>query len=63
MSDTRECSECQKTKDAGEFTWTHDRYGIPYRKVCWDCSGKVEAEVQGWVFDAADAGEHLEPDY
>jgi len=62
-NETRLCSECKCTHPASDFAWTHDRYGIPWRKVCDDCYEKVEAQIAGWTFDAADAGESLEEDY
>jgi len=60
--ESRLCSECNCSRSSNEFEWTHDRYGIPWRKVCGDCRAKVQDEIAGYVFDAADAGESLEPD-
>jgi len=60
--DTRECSECRRERPSHDFEWTYDRYGIPWRKVCYRCVPKAEAEIAGWIFDPADAGESLEPD-
>lgn len=62
-SEMRECSECRREVPADEFEWTYDRYGNPWRKVCFDCSAAVEREiVERFEFDASYAGEALEPD-
>lgn len=60
--ESRLCSECKSTHPSNEFQWTHDRYGIPYRKVCFGCHAKVQDDIRGYTFDAADAGESLEPE-
>ena len=62
MSQTRHCSECKSERLATEFIWVNDRYGIPYKKVCWGCEEKVRREISEFVFDAAYAGESLEPE-
>lgn len=56
------CPECGQHRPDDCFAWTHDRYGIPWRKVCNVCFDKVEAQIAGWRFDPADAGEALEPE-
>lgn len=58
--ETRICGECDKPKPQGCFSWTKDRYNIPYRKVCEDCYDAVQEEISGFVFDPNDAGESLE---
>ena len=58
--ETRMCGECRSTKPSWVFAWVTDRYGIPYRKVCDSCYGKVRNEIRGWAFDSGDAGESLE---
>ena len=61
--DKRLCSECKVTHPESRFLWTHDRYGIPWRKVCDGCFEKVEEQIAGFVFDEGDAGESLDEDY
>ena len=58
----KECGECRVERPVSDFEWTHDRYGIPWRKVCGNCYEKVTAEIRGYVFDPDAAGEHLEPE-
>jgi hypothetical protein len=58
--DKRTCPECKCTHSAIDFRWTHDRYGIPWKKVCDGCYEKVSDQIADYVFDAADAGESLE---
>jgi len=58
---TKICQECKNSCDEHDFEWTHDRYGIPWRKVCRNCAPKVNAEIQErFRFDPDDAGESLE---
>ncbi len=57
------CPECESSCDPWEKVWVNDRYGIPYRKVCFDCEDKVRAEIEDWVFDAEDADESLDQGY
>jgi hypothetical protein len=59
---TRHCFECDQDKPCGEFAWTHDRYGNPWRKVCMQCFDRVQDEISKFVFDASYAGESLEPE-
>lgn len=61
--DKRNCPECKKDFENCDFVWVKDRYGIPYRKVCWDCSEAVQSYIDGWEFDPGDAGEALEPEH
>jgi hypothetical protein len=58
--ENRQCSECKNFYPIDEFEWTTDRYGIPWRKVCFGCYDKAQAENCDWTFDPADAGESLE---
>lgn len=58
----RECPECRRMVPADELSWTHDRHGIPWRKVCEGCWRKVTNDISGWKFNAGDAGERLEED-
>ena len=60
--DKRTCPECKSTKLASDFQWTHDRYGIPWKKVCDGCYEAVSDQIAGFVFDASGAGESLEPE-
>jgi hypothetical protein len=61
-TETRKCSECGQWKDASDFSWTYDRYGNPWKKVCDSCHEKVSREIADWKFDPDDAGEALEPE-
>ena len=45
------------------IVWVNDRYGTPFKKVCWDCQEETEDSINGFVFDPLDAGECLEGDY
>lgn len=62
--ETRICSCCKHERPAKEFSWVNDRYGIPWKKVCWegDCLSKTRAEIAPFEFDPDEAGESLEPD-
>ena len=62
LDEPRRCPECEKVKPADVFSWTHDRYGIPWKKVCDTCYDRVEAAIQEYEFDPSYAGEALEPD-
>lgn len=55
------CPECERSFYKVDLSWVCDRYGIPYRKVCYKCHDKVRAQICEWVFDPADAGESLDP--
>ena len=62
--ETATCPECQERKLYGVFGWTHDRFGIPWKKVCEDCFDKVEEEICArFEFDESYAGERLDDDY
>lgn len=56
----RECPHCGELVTKDDLTWVHDRYGIPYKKVCWDCYGEVDNEINHYEYDYLDAGECLE---
>ncbi len=58
--ETKICSECTVERPEDVFAWVHDRYGIPYRKVCDDCYEKVRVDILGWTFNQDDAGESLD---
>jgi len=58
----RTCNECHKKVPANELTWTHDRYGNPWKKVCGKCEDRVSRTIGEWEFDPADAGESMEAD-
>lgn len=62
IDETRLCSECNSENPVSYFKWTHDRYGIPWRKVCCDCAPDVQRQIFGWEFDPGAAGEALEPE-
>ena len=62
-NEKRLCGECKRTHPASDFAWTHDCYGIPWRKVCDGCYDKVSEQIAGFVFDEGDAGESLDEDY
>lgn len=63
LPETATCPECQETKLYGVFGWTHDRYGIPWKKVCDDCYESVLEKIGRFQFDEGDAGECLDEDY
>jgi hypothetical protein len=57
------CGVCGKEVPSYDLLWVNDRYGIPYKKVCWDCYEKTQEEISHFVFDPGYAGERLEGDY
>jgi uncharacterized CHY-type Zn-finger protein len=59
----RECHECHNEVTRGDLRWVKDRYGIPFKLVCYDCHDKVEDAISKWEFDEADCGERLYDDY
>lgn len=54
------CPECEKDVPLGTKSWTTDRYGNPWRKVCGDCYDSVQDAISGYTFDSDDAGESLD---
>lgn len=64
MSDNMQrCGACGKELPSRDLIWVNDRYGIPYKKVCWDCYEQTEDEISRFEFDPSYAGERLESDY
>ena len=62
-NNTQRCGACGKEFPSRDLTWVNDRYGIPYKKVCWDCREQTEDEISRFKFDPSYAGERLEDDY
>lgn len=58
--EVRECPECHKLVLKTDLVLVKDRYGIPYKYVCYDCYEDVHEELLKWQFDSSDAGEYLE---
>lgn len=56
------CQHCGKESNMEDMSWTHDRYGIPFKFVCYDCYEIVEKSASGYHYDYLDAGELLEGD-
>jgi ssDNA-binding Zn-finger/Zn-ribbon topoisomerase 1 len=56
----RKCPHCRELVSEDDLTWVYDRYGIPYKKVCWDCYGEVGEEIGNYEYNYLDAGEYLE---
>lgn len=56
----RECPHCRELVSEDDLTWVHDRYGVPYKKVCWECYEEVDKEIGHYEYDYLDVGEHLE---
>lgn len=63
LDEQRTCSECNRLHDSSDFEEIYDRYGIYFKRVCYHCAPRVQAEIDRWRFDAGDAGESLEEDY
>lgn len=57
MENTVRCQCCQEQKDREEMEWTYDRYGTPFKLVCWDCYDKVDKEIKAYMYDKSYAGE------
>ncbi len=46
MSDNMQrCGACGKEFPSCDLTWVNDRYGIPYKKTCWDCFEQTQDEI------------------
>jgi len=50
---------CPICNDESAEIWVKDRYGIPYKKVCFNCVEDAEKEINNWEFDNTYAGEYL----
>ena len=62
-NNTQRCGACGKELPSRDLAWVNDRYGIPYKKVCWDCFEQTQDEISHFIFDPSYAGERLKDDY
>lgn len=60
VKEIKECPHCRELVSENDLTWVYDRYGTPYKKVCWECYGEVDNEINHYEYDYLDAGEYLE---
>lgn len=44
--DKQLCMSCKIEFDKEDLTWVNDNYGIPYKKVCYDCEEEVTREIR-----------------
>lgn len=56
------CPQCNQVVPRDNEIWINDSYGIPYKKVCFDCVDKTKREIENWRFNNS-YGERLEVDY
>lgn len=57
------CPECNEVIPADNKMWVNDNYGVPYKKVCFDCVDKTKKEIGNWKFNSSYAGEDLNSVY
>lgn len=54
------CQECGIEVDREYTTIVKDRYGIPYKRTCFDCREKVQKRILKFEYDYLNAGEYLD---
>lgn len=54
------CGHCNSEVEKNHTVWIKDRYGIPYKRVCFNCSEEVQEQILKYEYNYLDAGEYLD---